>query len=839
MTPARRRRLLWTLPVGAYAIFFWRSPYALMHLSLGILDWVLPTVGLGLWVLMRRIRKQPWPATPLDRPTMAWLVVTALTALFSINVRGSLRATWGTLIGVLILYLLVDATQRGWGSALWRSLYLLAGVVFLMGILELASWYFGLPLVPNIDTGWLPLGGLEDPFPPTLHRLTLALINATPLSGFVALVTPPILCTLPATKDREMRVGLLLWLVAAGVTLFFTFSRGGFLALGASVAVIGLGGIGSPQFRRWWRRLPHGTGRILLAIGVIGTLAATIGVGYLLMARLTSHRTGDMARLDMWRSAWEMFRDHSLTGVGPTAYGTALRDYRTPLLARDQINEAHSLYLEVAAEMGLPGLAAGAWLSLTVVWVWWRRWRSETAGSPAWWRVLGIGAALVGLLARSFVDVFVDSALILPTLLFIAYLLAPQAEERPTPSKKWKWTAAAILLALSALALTWETWAYALFNRGVVATRRGEVEAALSAVERARRVDPWMPLYNCHAGYLQGLQAAAGNQDALTLAFDQYQACAQDLPTGWVDQLNHAALLWQAGHQAEALNAAAEATAETPTEETLWLNRGYWAEMADQREEAIRSYGWMLSLDPRLASSPFWEQGGRPAMWDDILAAGAEALVSQGESENEQTRWRWRATLAREEWNTVLPQIERRISTHPRDAAAMAWLGETLLVLGQPQDALSWLERAIEANPGRAHSYTVHGEAALALEHYEAAEESFRIALFIESHSRAHLGLARVYRATGHTDQALVEYANATQPPTVLHTYELVLYRRAGWSPLLPQVIQIRQRDHCEAALEWGALLEQEGEPERAQDVYQMALGVDRFCDEIRSRIDP
>lgn len=836
MRSPQRRHLLWTLPVAAYAIFLWRSPYGLLHFSLGIVEWVVATAGLGAWVLVRRIRGEPWPATRLDRPLLAWLLVTAAMTPFSVNLRGSVESTWATLISILILYLMVDATRRGWGSALWRSLYLLTSVVFLMGTLELLTWYTGLPLVPAIRGGWLTIGGIGNPIPPTLHRISFALINATALSGFVALVIPPVLCALPVTKDRDLRIVLLLWLCAAGVILFFALSRGGFLALGVSLVVIVLGGVRSPQFGRWWQKLPRGTSRALLIVMISGTLIVGVAGGFLLVSQLTAHRSGDTVRLNLWRSALEMFIDHPLTGVGPSAYGTALREYRNPLLSRDQLNEAHNVYLEVGAEMGIPGLVVGGWLLLALVQAWWKRWRAESPDSPGWWRTLGVGAALVGLGARWLVDGFVDSAIILTSLLFVSYLLTPRPQRKPSHRPaQWKWAVAAVLLGLFTLGWTWDTWADVHFNRGLALTREGKVNEALSAVERARQIDPWMPLYACHAGYLHGLQAAEGNQDALSSALDHYQACVQRIPTGWVDQLNRAALIWQTGRHADARSAVERATADTPLEWVVWLNRGYWAEVEDDRDDSVSSYGWVLSHDPQLASSPFWHQGGRPAMWNDILTAGEEALVSQGWSPEALTRWRWQVVISHGEWETGVELIEAWLETHPNDGEAMVWLAEALLGLNRPEEANSWLERATTTDP---HSYVVRGEADLTLERYEEAETYFRTALFLESNPRAHLGLARIYRASGDVEQAMEEYSRAVQPASVLHTYELVLYRRAGWSPLLPQVTQIRYRQHSEAALEWGAMLEREGEYDLAHRVYEIALQVDPFCDELHQRMD-
>jgi tetratricopeptide (TPR) repeat protein len=789
---------------------------------------------------MRRRRGEAWPtAGPLDYPLLAWLAVTALTAPFSVNLRASFEAVWITLTNILILTLLIDAIRRGWGSALWRSLYLLAGVTFLLSMLEMLAWYSGLPLFPGIEEGWLSIGGLSAPIPPVLHRLSYALMTSTALSGFVALLIPPVLCTLPAARDRDTRIALLLWLGGAGLTLFLALSRNGFLALGVSVVVIAGGSFRSPQFRRWWGRLPSGVSRFLVPLVIVATLALTIGLGFFLATRLADHGSGDAVRLDLWRSALEMFRDHPLTGVGPNAYGTALRRYRNPLLAREHVNQAHNVYLEAGTEMGIPGLIIGGWVLLALTWAWWRRWRAQSPGTSGWWRTLGIGAALVGLAARSLVESFFNSAIVLPTLLFVALILASPREREDPQRMEWRWVAAAIGLGVGVLVLAWDSWGYVHFTRSVSALGKGETEAALSAVRRAREIDPWMPLYACHNGYLHGLQAGGGEPAARSPAIDQYDTCLQQLPAlaHWVDQLNYATLLWQAGRPADARDAVEAATVQTPTESTPWLNRGYWAEETGDLEEAAWSYGWALSLNPQLASSPFWQQGERPAMWDQILAAGQEALTRRHHEEDVLTQWHWEVTVAHGDWEAVVPDLEAWLTTRPNDAESMAWLGKALLDLDRPEEAFVWLERAVSLDPSRVWSHILRGEAALTLGYYEEAEESFRTALLLQPTPRAHLGLARHHHVRGQTREALDEYSQALQFPVVTHTTDRVLYRRTGWAVPLPQVLQIAPRYNGEAALEWGALLEKAGDPEKAQRVYQVALNADPFFEEIRQRI--
>ncbi len=836
--PQARKQRTWLLVGALYGTFLWRTPYSLKSLPLYGLDWLAPTIGLGIWLLGRWRRRADWPRTVADGPLLAWLAAVSLSTLFSTDLRTGLYGAWEALIWALLLWLLVDANRCGRQALLWQVTYLVGGVVCLIGAAELLAWYFGWPLLPVFQQGWPAIGG-TGLLPPTWHRLGLALGNVTALSAYMALLIPPAICFLAATRRQETRLALLFWLTAAAGVLFLSLSRGGFLALGVSLPFLLVGATRSPAVRRrfFWaagggRR--RSLGLLLVVIpGVIGLGA----VGVVGAARLAEHGSGDAVRIDLWRSALEMVRQDPLTGVGPAAFGRELRIYRQPLLARDHITTAHNLYLNVAAEMGLPGLLALVWLLGVLARSWWRRWRTLVPGRPEWWRHLGIGAALAGLAAQFLVDTFVEPAVLLPAAFLVAQVLEPVSPENRAGARPRRrlWMGALAILTLAGAGLAWDMGGYVRFAQGLAWTRRNEVARALSAVEQARQHDPGMGLYSCHAGYLYGLQAAGKWEGALGTALERYRECLDPLPVpGWLDSLNRSALLWQAGKGAEARTLIRQTTAQTPLEWLPWFNRGLWAEQSGDQQEAVMAYGWVLALDPELAGSPFWQQEGRSDRWDEILAAGEQSLELMG---GDRVGWRWQTLVASGRWEQAAQEIENGLADRPDDPLAMTWLGEAKLGLGSLPEALAWLDRAVEAAPSMAQPYLVRGEAGLALGRLEEAERDLRIALFLEPTPRAHLGLARLAWKKGEEQLARQEYARALHPLVLPQGYYRVLYHRLSWPGLLPQVARIGYRQDGEAALEWGRLLEQQGDLQAARQVYAAVLEMDPYLAEVRARL--
>jgi O-antigen ligase len=125
-------------------------------------------------------------------------------------------------------------------------------------------------------------------------------------------------------------------------------------------------------------------------------------------------------RYDYWRVAVDTFADHPLKGAGSGAFGVEWLQRRT---VAESVRDAHSLWLETAAELGLLGLAALAALVGGLV-------LAALRGAPA---------AALGALAAWAVFASMDWAWEMPTLSLIALILAGMVlaavERDPEPAE--------------------------------------------------------------------------------------------------------------------------------------------------------------------------------------------------------------------------------------------------------------------------------------------------------------------------------------------------------------------------------------------------------------------
>jgi putative inorganic carbon (HCO3(-)) transporter len=160
-------------------------------------------------------------------------------------------------------------------------------------------------------------------------------------------------------------------LVFMGGTLILTQSRSAFLGIGAALLVL-------MGFRRSW----FGTTLALLAVvgacyyfGPQEILNSTLAVG---------SDTSTSSRFEVWQRALYMIGDFAYTGVGLNGFSTTA-NVLYPLFTLPpervlQITHAHNVFLQVAVDLGIPGLVAYLSLLLGFGAAWWTAYRHFAPG---------------------------------------------------------------------------------------------------------------------------------------------------------------------------------------------------------------------------------------------------------------------------------------------------------------------------------------------------------------------------------------------------------------------------------------------------------------------------
>ncbi len=794
----RQRMLLWA--AFFYFTFLGGTVYTELNVIPRLLHHVIVTVMLVAWLWGMLRGRRVWPQTALDGAMALFTIWLFVGAAFALDVRVALEYVWPSLIHALGFYLLIDLMRRGWQRHIMEALFLAGAVAVLLTGVEMGTWYFGIPLVPQFRQGWFEIGGLSDPIPPMIHRAALAMTHPTALSAYMALLLPVSVAWAMTARQRDHRIGLWMLAIGALVCEVLSFSRGGMLAVGVSVAMMI-----AFAARRMWRKLG---GRPLMG-DLMGKAWSVAALALLIMVSILAiglaafkgwqmyaegHISGDRVRMDLWRSALEMAGDDPITGVGPRMYGVALRTYREEAAGREKIYTAHNVYLHTLAELGLPGLAALIWMGAAFI-VTWRK-HQKAAYPSLRLRLEGVMAALTGFAAQCLVDTFEATPIVLTVMVYAAYALThPSGSGAPRPdSGRWPIgralpaVAVAVLIAYLAGSLALAP-AELAFNRSVALGMGGDWAGALEAVESACAGDPWLGLYAFQRAYVLGQLASESPDEYLDAAIEAHLDALSRNPTFETAHVNLAALYAQNGDLIAAVGELEAALESDYQLATAWVKLGEYRErigiergFTEVNRGATNAYLSALEVAPHIVGSRYWDDPGFPAR-----QAAIQALIEEstpGDALAIAMR-RGDMALAEEYADDVQADI-------PGPGAAEALI-RYYLAAGEPEEALEVADEAVAMFGETAQAVPVwvaRAEVLAELGRWDEAVHDARLALFLEpiGGARANRVLALDARRRGDSDEYERLMALAVPPRVVSQNFEVVVYGRPAMFEYLPQV---------------------------------------------------
>jgi len=170
----------------------------------------------------------------------------------------------------------------------------------------------------------------------------------TVFAQYLCLLIPLALAKLASASSWRSALGFSLCSILAITSLFLTLSRAGWASLAIALAVIGV-----LLFRYGHRQI-----RIRLIAALGGVLVLALSFSPLMMERFESYDYGSAAaRLPMMRVAWNIIRANPIFGTGLNSYSEIMHQYDPQGLIAGFEYAVHNIYLFIAAEVGIPGLA--------------------------------------------------------------------------------------------------------------------------------------------------------------------------------------------------------------------------------------------------------------------------------------------------------------------------------------------------------------------------------------------------------------------------------------------------------------------------------------------------
>lgn len=363
-----------------------------------LLALLVPIAWVCHWYLGGRLI----PATPLNASIFVLLAMTLVSLAATFDSTFSLGKVSGVLLGVLLFWAATRWATTSDRLQLASAVFLLAGaglaVIGLMG----TNWMDKFPLfaavidrLPRLIRG---VPGAEEGFQP--NAVAGCLVLFVPLQ-IALLATGSRGTWLPQIKKRGARTPLIacqaLLLILTAGTLLLTQSRGAWVGLGAAALA----------FFAWHTSRT----RALAAVAVMALVVLAVILGPDRLFNLAVGQSGPRmagnvsGRIELWSRALYGIQDFPFTGMGMNAFRKVMPVlYPTFLTSPDfDVAHAHNHLLQVALDLGLPGLIAyvSIWLVVTVLLA-----RAYRLGREPIYRVVagGLGAGLVAHFVFSMTD---------------------------------------------------------------------------------------------------------------------------------------------------------------------------------------------------------------------------------------------------------------------------------------------------------------------------------------------------------------------------------------------------------------------------------------------------
>jgi O-antigen ligase len=583
-----------------------------------IVGQVIAYVVLGGWLLLA-LRRPEWrPQTPLLLPVLAASGAYLLSFVFSQRPRLSLEPTVAGLGWALAFLFLTCLLARPWFRAR-------VGVLLTAFVAIVAFGYLAQVAIEWVSW-WRLIGRFA--LPPLRPSFAALFLGSPNLIATALILGAPLVVAIAWSKARRRRLAVVL-AIAAALATFVSGSRGAFLGVGVGTMVALLlfagrrGGFGSTVGALVGpvRRRPILVFPVAVVVGLAAVFAPAV------LSRFA--QGGESLRFDLWRSAASIFVDHPIFGSGPGTWVQLKVAANPPGVPNLILPHAHDMYVQAAAEVGLVGLVALAWLVFAVARRLWSGSRSSDQSIS-----IESGAVLVSLAAfagQSVVDNFSNLPFVLLlVVLLVAWVdcrlaqLEPESVSSPgVRARRWLASPVPAALALAALVVLTPTLVridLAAFHSGAGddAANRGYWTLALAQYDAARLADPGFTLYELQTG--SSLARLGRNEEARDILAS---AVASDGVA--VNLVGLAALDHDLGDNVAATRDLDMAVARGIGEPMVALNAGLIAERLGDATMAVDQFANAMAWDPPLGGAKIWNSTTHVSKADVVAAARQRA----------------------------------------------------------------------------------------------------------------------------------------------------------------------------------------------------------------------
>ena len=643
-------------------------------------------------------------------------------------------------------------------------------------------------------------------FPKLSYRLGGSLLgHANSLAGFINLIWPIVFIRIIRSKGDKK---ILLWgliLLLYFFTLFFTSSRGGWLGTFAAFIML-LFMFVLEKLRTSTIKLSTSERWRIILISVVSVLSfiALLSLVFLRSQFTGTQVLGIRSRLPIWENSWQVILEEPIWGHGlgmfPIPY-TKAAQLPPGFLAP----EAHNLWLQVAAEIGLIGFV---FLNIVLILLLIHILRTYIPALKAkQWSWFAYAAGFVGFTVHQFFDhLFIFPAFVIVFILILVLLVRyyPILPVWNLDRKQFEVVGIIVLLAFVFTGYLIKERVIDIAEYNVIQQLAKENEWEIVQLRICQVADeyPENALYQFECS-LALAQTSITKESKFSFNDSlNFQKIGHEQNPWWpVQTANLAVLQWQTGHKKAAITGMKKVVSSAPRASIFALNLGWMQEATGDHTNAYLSYVQALRLAP-------WMRNSRFASRSNIFQ---EAALDLDYWQNSDELW---------------PNSED-IITDPE-----LWKGMYAYSKGDAEVAVQWLEISHSNFPGSypryaylASAYQLSGEPKIAMNYASTA--------WLLSHSGgvkpswlADYHIGNVFRSNGYMElayQSLRRSFTSIRNYNTLSDYYYAIYGQTSFytdiSPLLIRDGDIQASSHDDWA--WLANEAQRlGEPELSLQVW-------------------
>jgi O-antigen ligase len=343
------------------------------------------------WLALLVVEKRRPAAPRFMVPLLAYAGLTLISAAFSSDPTTSL-IDCKQLVLLLIVPMTYDLVTKHLAGTAATAVMSAGAVSGLVGIGQYAILNYNLDRRPHGTLGmYMTFSGL------TMLVVCLALSQVL--------------------FARRGRTWPALIVPALSVALVVSFSRNAWIGACAALAVL--------LIMKNFRLLA-----ILPVIAAVFFAAAPAEIQQRFFSIFDLNDATSRDRLAMLQAGQGIVRDHPLMGVGPDMLLREYPSYRRPGAVLEMTPHLHNVPMQIAAERGLPALAAWLWFVGVLIVDLWRLFRSSSGAENRWLPAAGLASVVAMLTAGQFEYNFGDSEFLMLFLFLITVPFAARTSAR-------------------------------------------------------------------------------------------------------------------------------------------------------------------------------------------------------------------------------------------------------------------------------------------------------------------------------------------------------------------------------------------------------------------------